>query len=703
MKLKFLQLTLLVILIGSNTMKAQTTTMVLGTNLTKSGDVKLVLGGPGQTTVIEGSGGKIVDTDGDTYLSGKTNFTSNGVGIANTPYSGNYGPLAEFYNLTVNHSGITSQVLSTGHVFVKNHLVPTAGTLESSFGALVMKSSFSGVTVGSKTFSEGKPAVIASSACTSGTPAGAITGNITVERPISNYWVANRLLTPGVTPSGTIKSNWQEGAPATAYENYGMFIFGDKRNGAGSGFDALSGGRNFPANASTIYNYNTANQSWNYILNSEGTESTNAFGLGKGVATVVYGDRRYNDALSPSANESGTTYHYTTLRTEGTLNQCDYTFTGLPTDGTSATNGEKYALLGNPFWGYISFAGTTSNTAIEYTGIKEYIYWDPTKNGTSLSNRGGYTIINLTSLAGTENLTVNPGQAFFVSTISNTPTLTFHEEGISTTNTNDLGYKAFSTRSANVYNPYIKIDGLVKLAGNETYNETPFSTVRVSYSDKFSNDYGVEDSRAAFKNSFENLVINNIGNEFVIEGRKPVNKVDTIQLGLSRLFNGGQTANQDTRYAFRINTENLTNDNLYVLYNKVADSYSKIPSNSNDIYSLDIETGKVAEDKYSVLIFDKSYQSLVDYYLGNKESLNMVVYPNPSADYITIIDKKLAGSKVEIVGNNGKKITSHDVENSTKVSTYGVTMDVRDFSNGAYFVRLISSDGEVKTSKFIKQ
>ncbi len=433
---------------------------------------------------------------------------------------------------------------------------------------------------------------------------------------------------------------------------------------------------------------NSAGNAYDYVSTTNANNTS--FGLGKGLLLTVYGDRRYDATKTVVANEVAG-YNYTILRSTGSVQQCDYSFSDLP----SASGENICANIGNPFWAYYDLSQAT-RTNVSAT----YNYLDPHVIGTN-SSRGKFIEGNLENPAPGPVPTLDPGQGIIVEITGENPELSFPASGIiSKADATDGGLTTFSTKTT-APREHLMIDGFIQYPGQSSYHDNPFSSVRVSYSSDFSDGIGEEDSKSA-GSSFENLVINRDGSKLAIEGRKPVAKIDTVQLELSRLFNGDANTNQGIKYGLRINTNYLNGDKLYVLFDKSANNYQAIPAFSKDMYDLSIETGKKNEDKYAVLILDKSYQALLDY-MTSKEKLNMAVYPNPSADYITVIDQKLAGSSVEIIGVNGKNILSRTMDSSENLNKTGVQFDVRDYATGAYFVRLKTTDGEIKTQKFIKE
>ncbi|MFM1913991.1 MAG: hypothetical protein RIR51_1844 [Bacteroidota bacterium] len=662
------------------------------TTFQNGGNAKLIIGrGSSDTTIFESKGSTYLDKGGNTIIMSRTIFKGTGDSLLNSPYEGN-SPIANFYNLIQESSDTTFIEENTnGVIFVRNLLKPSQGYIQSN-GKLIFKST---EYTTNAFFNTGLPAPNNLRTVTNGNPAritnancGSILGDVIVERPISNTLIGNRLLSPGVIPTGTIQDNWQETNSGTAYHNYGTFTYGP--GGSTNGFDGSTGSNTY----STIAYISNGAYSYLSSTNNANTQ----FALGKGLSVVVYGDRRNNYSTTSVVGHEENGFNYTILRTKGALNQCDFTFptADLPTDGTEAA--PSYIIIGNPFWANYDMSSLTkTNISDTYYYLNPSVYREVSDGATTVRKRGNYIAVNTTNLGPSEVAKIDPGQAVIIGTIGNTPSLSFPKSGIIDSNTVTEGLVAFSkTTSSNT--EHLIIEGIYKENNMENFSE-PFSTVRVSFSSKFSNNFGPEES-ISYLNLFENLSISNFNKDLAIEGRNLNSKADTINLQLRKLFNSPN--NSSLEYGLGINTKYLSGDKLYVLFDKSSFTYTQIPAYSNEIYKLNIENGKHEEDKYAILILDKSYQSLIDF-SNSKEKLNMAVYPNPSSDYITVLDQKLAGSRIDILGTNGNNILSKTLEKSENLNKTGIQLDVKNYSSGAYLVRLINEDGQIKTQKFVKE
>ena len=72
--------------------------------------------------------------------------------------------------------------------------------------------------------------------------------------------------------------------------------------------------------------------------------------------------------------------------------------------------------------------------------------------------------------------------------------------------------------------------------------------------------------------------------------------------------------------------------------------------------------------------------------------------PNPAKDFIKV-DLKLKADRVEVVDVQGRVVVAKKVEN---VASSNVTFDVRELTNGIYFIRVINGS-TTRTNKFIKE
>ncbi len=80
----------------------------------------------------------------------------------------------------------------------------------------------------------------------------------------------------------------------------------------------------------------------------------------------------------------------------------------------------------------------------------------------------------------------------------------------------------------------------------------------------------------------------------------------------------------------------------------------------------------------------------------------MSIYPNPVENKLNLNfnSDKAETVQVEIVSNEGKVITTQQIELAAGTSTQSI--NVGPLSNGEYYIRLVSEEGESEL-KFVKE
>jgi hypothetical protein len=76
--------------------------------------------------------------------------------------------------------------------------------------------------------------------------------------------------------------------------------------------------------------------------------------------------------------------------------------------------------------------------------------------------------------------------------------------------------------------------------------------------------------------------------------------------------------------------------------------------------------------------------------------MNLSVHPNPATDYVVISVNDVDDHSVEVMDLTGKTVFS------AMVSGRGITIDLRSFPCGIYFVSC-KSEGYVNVGKFVKR
>ena len=562
-----------------------------------------------------------------------------------------------FQNVKINNSaGVT---ISSGEMIVKGTLTPTSGLITTN----------NRLTFRNNATDHGEIGTI------SGCPRQVFSGNVTTEKYIPANKRSYRFLTPGVTTSTSIKTNWQENTnvtSASSYPNtagsqynpnggYGTHITG---NSSGqNGFDATLTGN------PSLFTFNQGNQVWQAINNT----NTLTLSTGEAYRVLVRGSRA-TDLTSNSPTPDNTT-----IRTTGTLTTCEYSFTSQSTIPLSSTVG-KYTFIGNPYWSVVDWNNLT------ISGIEDNIYyWDPTLAGTN--NRGAYVSVNRTT--GNSNSSsrvdryIQPGQAFFVKTTNSTPSITFNENQKNNGNKKDIfernqGFDlpienaesiAETTTSKEIDKIYLSLS-IKNSLGNVISDGC-----LLSYREDFSNDYSKEDA-SKLENLDENISMVSNGLNYAILGRKKLVNLqsDTIKLALWNLY--------EKPYVLAIDPRSFDKSKNIYFVNKKQNTYNLIDSSKIFEYEFQPMAGQKTNNDFYILINGSRIAS------SNPEQLNkLVIFPNPTTEelYFTIPKDETIMS-VSIIDAKGKKtVTKSNSASNNKIITSSL-------KTGNYWI-------EVKTQK----
>ena len=95
---------------------------------------------------------------------------------------------------------------------------------------------------------------------------------------------------------------------------------------------------------------------------------------------------------------------------------------------------------------------------------------------------------------------------------------------------------------------------------------------------------------------------------------------------------------------------------------------------------------------------DFDYNSCIGLEDIGKENLNIIVYPNPAKDNITIKTNQLNGGNLYIYDIMGRELTGKQINNDETI------VDISSLNSGIYILKAISKDNKiVGNRKFIKQ
>ena len=591
-------------------------------------------------------------------------------------------------HITINNTA--GVIVSTGSnkLNVLGVLTPTAGTITTN-GNLVLKGTSS---------EEGTIGIVGT--CPGTNP---FSGNVTVERYIPANKRAYRFLSPGVTTTTSINTNWQEGATSSTQNpnpGYGTHITGSAIGA--NGLDATLTG------SASLYTYSNQNQLWSAVTNT----LTPTFKAGEGYQLFVRGSRAIDltSATTPSPDN-------TVIRTTGVLSACDVTFTTSSTVRLSnAATG--WSFIGNPYWSIVDL-NTVTKTNIEPT----YYYWDPTLSGAN--NRGAYVTLTIdgngtdavnnvvgetTSILGSQvSKYLQPGQGFFIRNTSSSPTITFKESDkvISSANKKlifqknpigsvmELGEIDNARIRGNVSNVTEKV--YLSLFLKEKLNVSPADGFVVAYNRKYKNTEGLEDA-GKFINPDENIAAMYNSTRFSILGMQTSSFVssDTIPITMWNL--------NDRDYVLQLNlTQNVDPQREIFLLNRVSGQVTKVDNTGILDYAFRPAMGVRTKDDLA-LVFNTS--RITPKPRSRKE---LVVFPNPTTTGIVQFSIPNTTGKLnlsqaaqaEVFDATGRMVMTGDVEMVGGNSSLG-QIDLGIISDGAYTIK-ITIGGQVFMTKVVKQ
>ncbi len=110
-------------------------------------------------------------------------------------------------------------------------------------------------------------------------------------------------------------------------------------------------------------------------------------------------------------------------------------------------------------------------------------------------------------------------------------------------------------------------------------------------------------------------------------------------------------------------------------------------------------TGNTDPNYYVIVGVQQPYEistttSIVD--LQNNINLNYVVFPNPTANYINLKVSDNADLHYKIYDVAGNSIENKEIANTE------TTIDLKNYANATYFLKIFKNNVEIKTFKIIK-
>lgn len=490
-------------------------------------------------------------------------------------------------------------------------------------------------------------------------------GLVTVERYIPLGKRAFRFLTPSVTTTSSIYTNWQiDGATTTGR---GTHITGST-SGA-NGFDVTASGN---PSMFTYENNVASGTGWLAIPNTNATALT----AGMGYRTLVRGDRNVNISVASTDDMNVAT----TLSATGTLKVGNVVFDGTTTpvlNSTANTTTNGYSLIGNPYASPVDWE-LVSRTDVDVS----YYAWDP--NMGTAAERGRYVAYSASTHQATNSGTgtsrvsqfIQPGQAFFVKTIGASPSLTFKEADKASTFTNVFRTIGNSSLSVSVYNP------------SEVAFASPIDATIAVFAADFDASVGYGDVEKLYS-SGEHLAWSRGTKLLAMDATTPVVTSDELLLKTMQF-----SANKS--YTFKVNTTNFDSSLRGYLVDQYLNSQTLLDfSTSNFItFATTTDAASYGADRFKV-VFNSSA-------LNNEEwnTKSLRIYPNPVVDnQFTIAVSPSIADKVTICIYNmiGQSVYR---ESATAINNSIVVHPSAILKAGVYMVEM-TNNGKTSTQKII--
>jgi hypothetical protein len=588
------------------------------------------------------------------YVGDATNSLT-GSATSNLTTTGTTGTLY-FNQTTLDSTNVLKDLtISAGTTTLGNALNSTAG---SSSGTVTVGTGATLTTGGNLTLKSD-----ANGTAKVGITAGAITGNVTVERYIPLGKRAFRLLTPSVTTTSTIYNNWQIGGLTTS--GRGTHITGST-TGA-NGFDTTASGN---PSMFTYENNMASGTGWLAIPNTNSTALT----AGMGYRTLVRGDRTVDISVASTDNMNVAT----TLSATGTLKVGDVVFDSsstpaLNTTANPTTNG--FSMIGNPYASPVDWSLVTKVNV-----GNTYYTWDP--NMGTASQRGRYVAYDITSGRDIPESAVSqyiqPGQAIFVKTTAASPVLTFKEADKATTFTNVFRTNESNNRfSISVYNP------------TEVAFAAPIDGTTAVFGTDFTSEIGLGDVEK-LSSAGENIAWSRVTKLLAIDAQAPAVANDELLLKTMRF-----SANKS--YTFKINATNFDNTLSAFLVDQYLNTQTQVDLTAPNFvtFATTTDAASYGTDRFKVVFSPSSA-------LNNEEwnSKTIRIYPNPVVDnQFTIavsssITDKVAITIYNMIGQSVYKESAAAINNAIVVRPTAL------LKAGVYMVEMINN-GKTSTQKII--
>jgi len=470
-----------------------------------------------------------------------------------------------------------------------------------------------------------------------------------------------RFISPAVTTTTSIKTNWMEGVTNPDRWNninplpgYGTHITGPRTPA-----DSLDMTQTY--NPSLFY-FLKNTQSWKAAENSAATLTA-----GQPVRLMVRGSRAVD------LNNNDATPSNTILRTTGSLTTGTY---NVGSDLLSSAAG-TYSFIGNPYASPVSWSKLTKS------GISNTYYtWDET-----LNKRGAYVAYNDSAKSNSNSTSavdenIQSEQAFFVQVTSASPLLQFKETD--KTGTNTSVFRGSNTMA--------KLSVQLLLNANEGSDNAADGFTAV-FSDDFSKELGGEDSYK-FSNLDENMAISRNGTSLSIEGRPTVTTADTLPLKIWQL--------RQKSYLLKLTGSNFSPSLRAIVKDEYLQEETAVNLSSSTLlpFTISADPASSAENRFSIIF--ESYATLPVNITGikayQKDKGIQVEWNALSETNIEKyeVEKSLNGQQFD------KMTTLSAKNNNIAVQAYSCFDANPGDGNNFYRIKIIEKSGAIKYSEIVR-
>ncbi len=607
-----------------------------------------------------------------TYASISGSSASNNIAVVasnNVSVTGGGGSI--FFNSS-NNTLRNLSISGTGTTTLGNALNITGGT---TFGLVTVGSGSTLTTGGNLTL---KSDVNGTAAI--GNSAGTISGNITVERFMSQSGRRWRYISSPVT--GQTLANWGTKFYITGPGTPGATVGSQNSNGYATTRSNLLGFNNADGTPSSvrIYNRTTAGSienGWANPASNMTTSLTPGLGFRAFVRGPITGNYATDTAVigyfTPGAPPTQSSFTFT--QTGGVSNGVNAGSVSMPINstGTGAAGAfnastDGWNLIGNPYpcaFDWVAFWAAGTNRTNIGTAIHVF---DATANSyKSYSTQAG---------SGTLTSGIIPsGSAFFVQATGTGASLTFTEAFKTSSAPIALHKKGAASDELHIkyYRDSTESDEyILKMMNDATLQKDDYDIIKLKNDNLNLSSYGADSI---------NLTLSSI--PVVTEEKRISLNVEATQRGT---------------YKFDFTTINDFDNSVPVsLLDKFTQKTIDIRKNPVYTFVMDSMPHQWGKDRF-VLILNANSTTTGIANESNITNIRMAVYPNPASDVlnISINNASFKNSSISIFNISGNEVMSASMNGAS------TQLNIESLSNGVYFVKVKNENGFDRTVKFIK-